>query len=134
MLILEQLMELLQVRCGILPRVNLPNQLVDQSSLLKYWDFQPMTDKARKALAEEAVKDGKVGSSQDLAEEKLREGFGKSDADLKEARTIPQENGGDGVVAEDEAELKPPSKKIPVFFLDEAHKVSSLRVWNSTNH
>ena len=75
MLILEQLMELLQVRCGILPRVNLPNQLVDQSSLLKYWDFQPMTDKARKALAEEAVKDGKVGSSQDLAEEKLREGL-----------------------------------------------------------
>lgn len=85
-----------------------------------------MTEKARKALADAAKdtsKDAEVRSpSHDPTEQQMREG--KSDADLKEARTVPQEDEKSDEMEDEEP--KPPPKKIPVFFLDEAHKLPAL--------
>lgn len=128
-----------------------------QSALLKYWDFEPMTEQDRKAQADgedkgkqkaKARKEPSPRSDNERVERKRDGGKGvlqrgptptpskEEEADLLAARTVKekQEKEAKGkeagaAKAEIESEVdspEPPPKKIPVLFLDEAHKVGLL--------
>ncbi|KAI5474620.1 prokaryote ATPase domain containing protein [Pseudohyphozyma bogoriensis] len=116
-----------------------------QSALLKYWEFQPMTQKERDEL-EQAKEDDEEGSKKnpkaktaqdrmtpsDPTESRMREAWGPPTVDLQTARTVKAEqeaaerkaNGEEG--EESEKEETPPPKRIPVLLLDEAHKLPAL--------
>ncbi|KAK4701989.1 hypothetical protein P7C70_g4237, partial [Phenoliferia sp. Uapishka_3] len=121
-----------------------------QSALLKYWEFEPMTETDRKGKKKAAQnpppspksdaknlikKSGATSSSQiqphDLTEATMREGWGSPAVDLRSARTVGalEENEGGKKEGGDEEVEKVPTpapKKIPVFFIDEAHKLPAL--------
>ncbi|GAA5923611.1 hypothetical protein JCM1841_001300 [Sporobolomyces salmonicolor] len=131
-----------------------------QSALLKYWDFQPMTDTQRQQRAKELeeAKSKPTGASSasskaatlaashtsnDPTEARMRQGavpkpaLGQdAEKDLFSARSLGAEEEAEPVAkekvsqpeknAEEDDEPKPPPKRIPVFFLDEAHKLPAL--------
>lgn len=135
--------------------------LSSQSALLKYWQFEPMSEGARKAQEAEllAKKEGTDSNDptpsrnqpRDPTEATMRQGAVPSpskekEIDLLAARTLKDEPATEGdekksgisgkgekskgeetAAEEKEEEQKeeptPPPKKVPVFFLDEAHKV-----------
>lgn len=107
-----------------------------QSALLKYWEFESLSDSQRKKR-EEAAKEaaegrveGKkdvpkrnaptnstpaIGSSVEPTEEKMREGWGAPAVDLKSARTVafdPVESAGDQESSEEDTEPTPPPKRV----------------------
>ncbi|SCZ97069.1 BZ3500_MvSof-1268-A1-R1_Chr4-2g06970 [Microbotryum saponariae] len=128
-----------------------------QSALLKYWQFEPMSDARRAELEQEqkgkGEENGKGGSKKgdknsrrstreytDTTEAKMRQGAvretdKKEEIDVLAARSIEEQKkkneeekevqGSEGTSQEGEEEVeepKPPPKKVPVLFLDEAHK------------
>ncbi|GAA5986311.1 hypothetical protein JCM5350_002977 [Sporobolomyces pararoseus] len=126
-----------------------------QSSLLAYWDFVPMTEAQRKKQKEEQEEEKNASSStkasttsgsdpspasnmlNDPTEARMRAGAvpkpereGKQT--LVEARSLGedlQKEEKDAKEVEKETEMeekKPRSKKIPVIFIDEAHKLPAL--------
>ncbi|GAA5886344.1 hypothetical protein JCM5296_001875 [Sporobolomyces johnsonii] len=131
-----------------------------QSALLKYWDFQPMTDAQRQQRTKELAKakskptaassaSSKAATlaashhSNDPTEARMRQGAVpkpdiRQDAaeDLFSARSLGAEEETEPVAkekasqpekdGEEDDEPKPPPKRIPVFFLDEAHKLPAL--------
>ncbi|KAI0088232.1 hypothetical protein BDY19DRAFT_891595 [Irpex rosettiformis] len=91
-----------------------------QSSLLRYWTFQP----SQSALKEKSKVD-KASSDQNhsaLTRKPSRLGWFKRKSNastiaLRESAEKPEQNG---------KPITPPSKKMPVFFIDEAHKLPAL--------
>ncbi|GAA5831328.1 hypothetical protein JCM5353_008558 [Sporobolomyces roseus] len=125
-----------------------------QSALLKYWDFKPMSKAEReeqeeaKKAAEEEERSGKKPaksskpsaihnessmpsmSSNDPTEARMRAGAvpkpqrtSEEGKTLIEARSLGKAQKGEEGKAE---EKKPRAKKIPVIFMDEAHKLPAL--------
>ncbi|GAA5899868.1 uncharacterized protein JCM6883_006015 [Sporobolomyces salmoneus] len=127
-----------------------------QSSLLAYWDFEPMSKAQRKEMEEakekadkeddKPTKSTKVETTaasnmlNDPTEARMRLGAvpkpettEKSKQTLLEARSLGDEQKTDekgekkeNEVEGKEEERKPRSKKIPVIFIDEAHKLPAL--------
>lgn len=123
-----------------------------QSALLKYWEFEPMTDEARKQLQAEETKanstldedasgtlaaenlasvaNGKRTLAHDETESTMREGWGAPAVNLQEARTVnkgkSEEDNVENTTEKEEQSPQPPSKRIPVLFIDEAHKLPAL--------
>ncbi|GAA6013326.1 hypothetical protein JCM10207_000856 [Rhodosporidiobolus poonsookiae] len=120
-----------------------------QSALLSYWKFQPMTEaqrqraEQRKQEEEEKEKDEKQTTkasstlreshqSNDPTEARMRQGavaMPEQDKhaadDLIDARSVAVE-AEEKAKAEEEEEDQPPPKRVPVFFIDEAHKLPAL--------
>lgn len=120
-----------------------------QSALLKYWQFEPMSAEDRARVEREKKKNHDQNKEQEADKARNGEASGArrttSDAKVKEGAVPKPEKGVDGkdlmstrALNEheqdqdkrnpnqqevDEAKPKPPVKKIPVLFLDEAHKV-----------
>lgn len=114
-----------------------------QSALLSYWNFKPdIPGESKEEKGDESKGseegDAKRSMAPDTTAQMFRRGGvpepqGKSAGeDLVEARTVPDEeqkraDGAErGPKAKKEEEEQPPPRRIPVFFLDEAHKVGSL--------
>ncbi|KAI0357825.1 hypothetical protein OH77DRAFT_1398212 [Trametes cingulata] len=111
-------------------------ELFQQSSLLRYWNFQPSPE----TLAEKAAaKDTQSTSSKAQNKEAERRPSWRVRMFSRKRQPAPRENGEAkrGPSAEDKAKGKekeqekekkpePPVKKIPVFFIDEAHKLPAL--------
>ena len=114
-----------------------------QSALLKYWDFEPKSEAQRKREKEEheAKAKEKEEKSRNKADGKNTAREGSKDTiergpiptaskeqeiDLAAARTVneKQEREERKARSAEKDEPKPPPKKVPVLFLDEAHKVS----------
>ncbi|SCV69551.1 BQ2448_2571 [Microbotryum intermedium] len=132
-----------------------------QSALLKYWQFEPMSE-ARRAELEEEKDSGSKGKGKegtktadkkprramrkytDTTEAKMRQGpvpeaDKKEEIDVWAARSIEEpkkekelegkkemNRDGEEEVEEVKEEPMPPPKKVPVLFLDEAHKLPAL--------
>ncbi|KAI0718554.1 hypothetical protein C8T65DRAFT_762698 [Cerioporus squamosus] len=100
-------------------------ELFQQSSLLRYWNFQPSPE----VLAEsKAKRDPESRSAKDP--KKQQEGRPSWRARMfssrrKQADQKSRENGDvrENRGKDKEKQLEPPAKKIPVFFIDEAHKL-----------
>ncbi|KAI0634090.1 hypothetical protein C8Q77DRAFT_1055652 [Trametes polyzona] len=109
-----------------------------QSSLLRYWNFQPSPE----SIAEKAAsKDAQSTSSKTPKEKEQRPSWRARMFTRKRQAAQAHENGDARPAAGDKAKGKqrekekekekekkpePPTKKIPVFFIDEAHKLPAL--------
>ncbi|KAI0364212.1 hypothetical protein BV20DRAFT_974711 [Pilatotrama ljubarskyi] len=109
-----------------------------QSSLLRYWNFQPSPE----SLAEKAAtKDTQSTSSQGQKKENERRPSWRARLFSRKTQQSPRENGEAKRAPsradrgkdkekkpekEKEKKPEPPVKKIPVFFIDEAHKLPAL--------
>ncbi|KAH9848678.1 hypothetical protein C2E23DRAFT_843130 [Lenzites betulinus] len=104
-----------------------------QSSLLRYWNFQPSPE----SLAEKAASKDAQSSSKSSKEQGPRPSWRVRMFSRKRS-AAPQENGDARRGAQDKGKNKekekeekekkpePPTKKIPVFLIDEAHKLPAL--------
>ncbi|GEM10776.1 zinc finger, RING-type protein [Rhodotorula toruloides] len=114
-----------------------------QSALLSYWNFKPELpgepkDNEEKDSKERKAAGARIPGAPDSTAQAFRRGGvpepkGKSAGDdLMSARSVPEEDQKRAeAVEEDEAtekkdEEQPPPRRIPVFFLDEAHKLPAL--------
>lgn len=97
--------------------------LVESQKSLK----QQSKSSSSKSKDEAQIRNRNIKKSHDITEVIMREGSVGGDVgrgeSLMEARTVGENEEGEGGKGEKE---KPPPKKIPVFFLDEAHKVRIL--------
>ncbi|KAL1939416.1 hypothetical protein VTO73DRAFT_9972 [Trametes versicolor] len=103
-----------------------------QSSLLRYWNFQPSPE----SYAEKpASKDAQSTSSGSQQKNKERPSWRVRMFSRKKQPSTPHQNGdarpgaddrGKAKETEKEKKPEPPTKKIPVFFIDEAHKLPAL--------
>ncbi|CAL1709617.1 unnamed protein product [Somion occarium] len=106
-----------------------------QSSLLKYWNFQPSLD--AKPSSQESKTSGDAGSTRSQTPAPKQPSGGLSSrlamflrrrkkAEVKvDEKKREQETNGNGEAQRPE-ERPPPVKKMPVFFIDEAHKLPAL--------
>ncbi|KAI0643861.1 hypothetical protein C8Q79DRAFT_914959 [Trametes meyenii] len=95
-----------------------------QSSLLRYWNFQPSAE----ALAEKASqKDAQSTSSktQTPKERDARPSWRARMFSVRSKRSASRQN-GDAQRGAPGHRPEPPTKKVPVFFIDEAHKLPAL--------
>ncbi|OSC99671.1 hypothetical protein PYCCODRAFT_1446641 [Trametes coccinea BRFM310] len=107
-----------------------------QSSLLRYWNFQPSLENL-----EEKASSRDAHSTSSKTQKKEREGRPSWRVRMFSSRKKqpgPKENGeaqrgpankdnrARNKDSEKEKKLEPPAKKIPVFFIDEAHKLPAL--------
>lgn len=113
-----------------------------QSSLLRYWEFQPLNDRAhqpnsksrrsQEPPASDSNDRSHVGrSTVDSWRVKLRS-FQKASKGKERQRNLPQSSArnsqaqAQGEDARTEKEKEKPLKKMPVIFFDEAHKLPAL--------
>ncbi|KAI9056297.1 hypothetical protein FKP32DRAFT_1599023 [Trametes sanguinea] len=107
-----------------------------QSSLLRYWNFQPTLENL-----EEKASSRDAHSTSSKTQKKEKEGRPSWRVRMfsgRKKQSVPKENGearrgpakkdSDASNRDKEKEKKsePPAKKIPVFFIDEAHKLPAL--------
>lgn len=112
-----------------------------QSSLVKYWQFEPMTasDRAeQEKRIKDAIENGDASAVEaielrhraDASETAIKVGAALAD-DLFSARTVEQDstisatNHMDDEKTQEDDEPRPGPKKVPVFLFDEAHKLPS---------
>ncbi|KAK4057469.1 hypothetical protein OIO90_001538 [Microbotryomycetes sp. JL221] len=107
-----------------------------QSSLLKYWEFEQMSEEDRKMKEEEAKQEKdnenkeRKPKARDGSEKTLKRGpvptaSKEDEVDLAKARTIKKREERKDREKEEGDKPTPPAKKVPVLFLDEAHKSDS---------
>ncbi|KAF8153053.1 hypothetical protein B0H34DRAFT_722079 [Crassisporium funariophilum] len=111
-----------------------------QSSLLKYWEFRPVLDDrsdttsgnskhARRQASSESDRTRVERANSDL-DTKSRWGFkswGKGKGNHKRATLSRQAQNPENIVQQEkQKEKEQPSKKMPVIFFDEAHKLPAL--------
>ncbi|KAH8101751.1 hypothetical protein BXZ70DRAFT_931783 [Cristinia sonorae] len=92
-----------------------------QSSLLYYWNFQPPLSSTSKS---NATTGGDTTSAQSKARQpsRMKLFWGRRKKAEKKAAQAEENEGGEGK----DQEKVPPVKKMPVFFIDEAHKLPAL--------
>ncbi|RPD53733.1 hypothetical protein L226DRAFT_469903 [Lentinus tigrinus ALCF2SS1-7] len=100
-----------------------------QSSLLRYWNFQPSADvlAASKARRDPESRSGKDAKKEQDSKPSWRTRMFSTRR--KQAEQKPRENGDarQGRGKDKEKEPECPPKKTPVFFIDEAHKLHNER-------
>ncbi|KAI0080424.1 hypothetical protein K474DRAFT_1657845 [Panus rudis PR-1116 ss-1] len=117
-----------------------------QSSLLKYWNFQPALDttenRSSKASSENTAHpperrqsqqpqtsqqpSGRSASRLLMFWRKRKRNEIRAEKENGEANNGPARQSGEGDGQEKPAERRPPVKKMPIFFIDEAHKLPAL--------
>ncbi|KAI0822418.1 hypothetical protein BC628DRAFT_1316714 [Trametes gibbosa] len=97
-----------------------------QSSLLRYWNFQPSSE----SLSEKAASKDSQSSSRGSKEQGQRPSWRARMFSRKRHAGPTRENGDPrqdkGKEKEKEGKPERPTKKIPVFLIDEAHKLPAL--------
>ncbi|KAI0767247.1 hypothetical protein C8Q74DRAFT_1370068 [Fomes fomentarius] len=97
-----------------------------QSSLLRYWNYQPSPEALAKAKRDSEERDGTRKEQKESRPSWRARMFSSR---RKQAEKATRENGdahGHGKEKEKEKKWELPVKKIPVFFIDEAHKLPAL--------
>ena len=98
-----------------------------QSSLLAYWNFQPSSSSSpRKSTSTSSGGTSSTASKSRLPSRLKLFWNRRKKAEREKARSDKVNGSQAGEVPVQEKERAPPVKKMPVFFIDEAHKLPAL--------